>query len=107
VKLEINRRKSYLALNYQALLDIEISGEFNIDNFNHVFRVAHAFHNLALFIMEDFVGFNEDHFWGRIAGLERDFGITHYSEIFEKVSSDELLRSLTGNISSVSYAAVL
>ncbi|WP_054024942.1 hypothetical protein [Bacillus sp. FJAT-28004] len=90
--MEGNRRKAYLALNYQALLDIKNSGEFNIDNFNHVFRVAHAFHNLALFIMEDFVGFNEDEFWGKIAGLERDFGITHYSELFEKVSSDELLR---------------
>ncbi|MDQ0112541.1 hypothetical protein [Paenibacillus harenae] len=87
-----NKRKAYLALNYQALLDIKNSGESNIDNFNRVFRVAHAFHTLALFIMEDFVGFNEDDFWENIAGLERDFGLTHYSELFEKVSSDELLR---------------
>ncbi len=58
--MEESRRKAYLALNYQALLDIKNSGEFNIDNFNRVFRVAHAFHNLALYIMEDFVGFNED-----------------------------------------------
>jgi len=90
--LEENRRKAYLALNYQAFLDIKNSGEFNADNFNQVFRIAHAFQNLALFIMEDFVGFNEDSFWSRVAGLERDFGITHYRKLFEKVSKGELSR---------------
>lgn len=54
--------------------------------------MAHVFHNLALFIMEDFVGFNEDEFWENIVGLESQFGLTHYREIFEKVSTEELLR---------------
>jgi len=41
--------------------------------------------------MEDFVGFNEDEFWRGITGLESQFGLTHYREIFEKVITDELL----------------
>ncbi|MFB9330881.1 hypothetical protein ACFFSY_33485 [Paenibacillus aurantiacus] len=89
--VEASRRKAYLALNYQALLDIKNSGEFSANNYNQVFRIAHAFHNLGFFIMEDFVGFNEDDFWSRVNGLERDFGLIHYKELFAKVSSGELL----------------
>ncbi|BFT72435.1 hypothetical protein [Paenibacillus sp. P36] len=77
-------RKAYLVLNYQALLDIKNSGEFNADNYDRVFRIAHAFHNLAFSITEDFVGFNEDSFWNNVEGLERDFGLIHYKELFDK-----------------------
>lgn len=89
--LEGNRRKAYLALNYQALLDIKNGGEFNEDNFNRIFRIAHAFHNLAFFIMEDFVGFDEDCFWEKIAGLETYFGLTHYRDLFDKVRTEGML----------------
>ncbi|GMK37072.1 hypothetical protein PCCS19_01250 [Paenibacillus sp. CCS19] len=79
-----SKTKAYLALNYQAFLDIKNSGEFNMYNCNRVFRIAHAFHNLALSMMEDFVGFNEESFWSNINELERDFGLVHYRKLFEK-----------------------
>lgn len=83
--MEESKRKAYLVLNYQALLDIKNSGEFNVNNYNRVFRIAHAFHNLALSITEDFVGFNEENFWSNVNGLERDFGLIHYRELFDTV----------------------
>lgn len=85
--MEESIRKAYLVLNYQALLDIKNSGDFNVDNYNRVFRIAHAFHNLALSITEDFVGFNEENFWSNVEGLERDFGLMHYRELFDKVEN--------------------
>lgn len=87
--MDHQRRKAYLALNYQAFLDIKNSGEYNDENFIRVFRIAHAFHNLAWFIAEDFVGFNEDEFWQKVCGLERDFGSTHYRKLFEKIRGNE------------------
>ncbi|MBD3919835.1 hypothetical protein H8B09_13820 [Paenibacillus sp. PR3] len=83
--IEERKRKAYLALNYQALVDIKNSGEHVLDNYNRVFRIAHAFHNLAQAIMEDFTTFDEDGFWGAIGGLERDFGLDHYRELFERI----------------------
>lgn len=89
--MEENKKRAYLALNYQALMDIKNCGEFNLENYNRVFRIAHTFHNLALFIMEDFVDFNKDGFWSDIAELEIKFGLTHYRELFEKVRTGDLL----------------
>ncbi|MFC4099095.1 hypothetical protein [Paenibacillus xanthanilyticus] len=86
--MDDRRRKAYLTLNYQAFLDIKNGGAYNEDNWNRVFRIAHAFHNLAWRISEDFEGFNEEEFWANIAGLERVFGLTHYRELFERVSGD-------------------
>ncbi|UKS29593.1 hypothetical protein LOZ80_11920 [Paenibacillus sp. HWE-109] len=83
--MEESKRKAYLALNYQALLDIKNSGEFNASNYNRVFRIAHAFHNLALSITEDFEGFNEENFWSSVNGLEKEFGLIHYRELFENI----------------------
>ncbi|QHW33815.1 hypothetical protein GZH47_25470 [Paenibacillus rhizovicinus] len=77
--MEESKKKAYLTLNYQAFLDIKNSGEFNMDHYNRVFRIAQAFHNLALSIMEDFVGV-----WSTVNGLERDFGLIHYRELFRK-----------------------
>lgn len=88
--MEENKKKAYLTINYQALVDIKNSGEFSVENFKQVFRIAHVFHNLALFIIEDFKGFDEDEFWGNVGGLERDFGLTHYRTLFEKVLRDGL-----------------
>ncbi|WP_018759917.1 hypothetical protein [Paenibacillus terrigena] len=90
--MEENKKKAYLTINYQALLDIKNSGEFSKENFNQVFRIAHVFHNLALFIIEDFEGFDEEKFWRNVSGLERGFGLTHYRTLFEKVNREELLR---------------
>ncbi|KPV58510.1 hypothetical protein QJ48_16140 [Paenibacillus sp. A3] len=90
--MEENKKKAYLTINYQAFLDIKNSGEFSKENFNQVFRIAHVFHNLALFIIEDFEGFDEDEFWSKVRGLERDFGLTHYKILFEKAYRDELIR---------------
>lgn len=87
--MEENKKKAYLALNYQAFIDVKNCGEFSVENFNRVFRIGHSFHNLALFIMEDFVGFNEDSFWSNISGLEKEFGLTHYRELFEKIRTGE------------------
>ncbi|MFC5453207.1 hypothetical protein [Paenibacillus aestuarii] len=82
--MEENKKKAYLTLNYQVFLDIKNSGQFNTGSINQVFRIAHAFHNLAEFIIDDFEGFDEDKFWSRVRGLERDFGLIHFKTLFEK-----------------------
>jgi hypothetical protein len=79
------KKIAYKTLNYQALLDIKNSGSFNEDNFIRNFRIAHAFHNLAQYIIDDFEGFNEDDFWGRINALEDQFSLKHYRSIFNDI----------------------
>ncbi|MNI18873.1 hypothetical protein D3C73_722930 [compost metagenome] len=79
------RKSAYKTLNYQALLDIKNSGTFNEETFNRAFRVAHAFHNLAWYIIHDFQGFDEADFWSRISALEKQFGLYHYRKAFTEI----------------------
>ncbi|UUZ81247.1 hypothetical protein LJK88_42265 [Paenibacillus sp. P26] len=89
--MEENKKKAYLILNYQAFLDIKNSGQFNQHNFDQVFRIAHVFHNLALSIVDNFEGFNENDFWESVGGLEKQFGLYHYRKLFENLSLGETL----------------
>ncbi|MFD0680520.1 MULTISPECIES: hypothetical protein [unclassified Paenibacillus] len=77
------RKRAYKALNYQALLDIKNSGSFNEDSFYRIYRIAHAFHNLAEHIVQDFEGFDEEIFWSTIDPLEIQFGMYHYRKLFD------------------------
>lgn len=77
------KKKAYRTLIYQAFLDIKISGNFSEDNFNMNFRIAHAFHNLAEYSINDFEEFDEGSFWSRMALLEDQFELQHYRKIFD------------------------
>lgn len=87
--MEESKRKAYLALNYQSFLDIKNSSEFNINNHYRVLRIAYVFHNLAESIMENFLSFNEESFWSTINALEKDFGLVHYRQLFEKAVQEK------------------
>lgn len=76
------RKIAYKKLIHQAFLDLKNSGAFDEATFYRNFRIAHAFHNLAEFIVVDFVGFNEDAFWSTVNALADQFDLHHYRKIF-------------------------
>jgi len=95
IQLNEVRKKAYNTLIYQAFLDIKISGAFNEENFYRNFRIAHAFHNLAEYIVLDFKGFNEERFWDEINALQEQFDLNHYKKIF-----DDAITQKAGNPSN-------
>ncbi|MFF0825970.1 hypothetical protein ACFYU8_05905 [Brevibacillus sp. NPDC003359] len=78
------KKRAYKKLISQALLDIKNTGQFSEENFQRNFRIAHAFHNLAQYIVLDFEGFDEDEFWKVVSALADQFDLHHYSQIFEE-----------------------
>jgi hypothetical protein len=82
--MDETRKRAYKMLMYQALLDLKNGGSFNEENFRRNFRIAHAFHNLASFIVEDFDGFDEAAFWSTVDVLAEQFDLHHYREIFNE-----------------------
>jgi hypothetical protein len=77
--MEDKKKNAYKVLIYQAFLDIK-----NSSNHKEAFRIAHAFHNLAELLTKDFEGMNEDHFWEIMNVLDKEFGLDHYRELFER-----------------------
>ncbi|CAI8970193.1 Nicotinate phosphoribosyltransferase [Brevibacillus sp. IT-7CA2] len=78
------KKIAYKKLIHQAFLDLKNSGAFDEATFYRNFRIAHAFHNLAEFIVVDFVGFNEDEFWSTVNALTSQFDLHHYRKIFDE-----------------------
>ncbi|MFG0215383.1 hypothetical protein ACFU8X_19935 [Brevibacillus porteri] len=78
------KKIAYKKLIHQAFLDLKNSGTFDEATFYRNFRIAHAFHTLAEFIVIDFVGFNEDEFWATVDALASQFDLHHYSKIFDE-----------------------
>ncbi|NQX65669.1 hypothetical protein HQN90_05965 [Paenibacillus alba] len=79
------RKRAYKTLNFQAFLDIKNGGTFCEENFKRTFRIAHAFHNLAEYIILDLQGFDESEFWERIGVLEEQLGLYHYRKAFNEI----------------------
>ncbi|MED1785454.1 hypothetical protein P4V43_26890 [Brevibacillus fortis] len=77
------KKIAYKKLIHQAFLDLKNSGTFDEVIFYRNFRIAHVFHNLAEFIVEDFVGFNEYEFWATVDALASQFDLHHYRKIFD------------------------
>ncbi|WP_312118018.1 hypothetical protein [Brevibacillus reuszeri] len=78
------KKIAYQKLIHQAFLDLKNSGAFDEATIYRNFRIAHAFHTLAEFIVVDFVGFNEDEFWSTIDTLASQFDLHHYRKIFDE-----------------------
>lgn len=77
------KKTAYKKLIHQVFLDLKSSGSFDEATYYRNFRIAHAFHNLAEFIVVDFDGFHEDEFWATIDALAAQFDLHHYREIFD------------------------
>ncbi|KAA0543114.1 hypothetical protein FZW96_20965 [Bacillus sp. BGMRC 2118] len=83
--MEDKKKNAYKVLINQAFLDIK-----NSRNHEEAFRIAHAFHNLADLMTRDFEEMNEVNFWEIITGLEKDFRLNHYRELFESILDNDI-----------------
>ncbi|WJQ82365.1 hypothetical protein [Brevibacillus brevis] len=92
------KKIAYKKLIHQAFLDLKNSGTYDKVTFDRNLRIAHAFHNLAEFIVVDFVGFNEDEFWASVGALASQFDLHHYRKIFDEAVMDPLHSSSSSTV---------
>ncbi|MCR5888663.1 hypothetical protein LRS06_12980 [Hymenobacter sp. J193] len=87
------RKAAYRHILYQFLLDVRTEPVPLMDDERAIIKgkyagpVAYQLHNLALASVNDFVDFDESHFWASINGFNQrnpDTTILHFRVVFER-----------------------